>query len=132
MEWAKKEGFFKAKVPREKITAPDIGDAWVHGLTSGQKDDYENNVFRFTGTSRRFHLANARAQLLMLTVHDQHGKRFFSEKDIGRINEIPAVIVDPILDVARRLSGMAAGDIEQLVKNSQTVQEAERQDSDSD
>ena len=132
MEWANKEGFFKAKVPREKRTAPDIGDVWIYGLTSGQKDDYENNVFRFTGTSRRFHLANARAQLFILTVHDQHGKRLFGENDIGRICEIPAAIVDPILDVARRLSGMAAGDIEQLVKNSQKVQAAESEDSDSD
>lgn len=132
MEWAKKEGFFKAKVPQEKITVPDIGDVWIHGLTAGQKDDYENSVFRLSGRSRRFHLANARAQLLMLTVYDQHGKRLFSEKDIGRICEIPAAVVDPILDVARRLSAMTIEDIDELVKNSQELQAAGSEDSGSD
>lgn len=128
MEWANKEGFFKAKVPREKIEVPVIGDIWIHGLTSGQKDDYENSVFHLSGRSRRFHLANARAQLLMLTVHDQHGKCLFGENDIGRICEIPAAVVDPILDVARRLSGMAADEIDDLVKNSQKAQAAGSED----
>ena len=132
MEWAKKEKFFTAKVPREKITVPEIGDVWVYGLTSGEKDEYENSVIRLSGRSRQVHLANARAQLLMLTVHDQHGKRIFAEVDIGRICQIPAIIIDPILDVARRLSGMAVADIEELVKNSEMAQTAEKQDSGSE
>ena len=132
MDWAKKEGFFKAKVPREEMTVPDIGKVWVYGLTAGQKDEYENNVVRLSGKNRQLHLANARAQLLLLTVHDQHGKRLFAEADMGRLCQIPAVIVDPILDVARRLSGMAAEEIEELVKNSETAQAVEKKDSSTD
>jgi len=129
MEWAKKEVFFKAKVPREKIEVPGIGDIWIYGLTSGQKDEYENSVFRFSKGSSRFHLANARAQLLMLTVHNQQGKRLFGDNDIGRICQIPASIVDPILNVSRRLSGMDDKEIEGLVKNSQMGQKPENEDS---
>lgn len=129
MDWATKEGFFKAKVPRENITIPDIGDVWVYGLTAGQKDDYENSVVRLSGRKRQVHLANARAQLLLMTVHNQHGKRMFGESDMGRLCQIPANIADPILDVARRLSGMASEEIEELVKNSQTAPEPEESDS---
>lgn len=128
MDWATKEGFFKAKVPREEMSVPGVGQIWVYGLTSGQKDEYENSVVRLSGRKRQIHLANARAQLLLMTVHDQHGKRMFGDADIGRLCQIPANIADPILDVARRLSGMASEEIEDLVKNSQTVQEAEEKD----
>lgn len=132
MDWAKKEGFFKAKVPREEMIVPEIGQVWIYGLTAGQKDEYENNVFRFSGRKRQLHLANARVQLLLLTVYDQHGKRLFAEEDMGRLCQIPAVIVEPILDVARRLSGMAVKEIEDLVKNSQTAQALEEPDSSTD
>ena len=128
MDWATKDGFFKAKVPREEMTAPEIGRFWVYGLTAGQKDEYENSVVRLSGRNRQVHLTNARAQLLMLTMHNQHGQRLFGEADMGRLCQIPADIVDPIMDVARRLSGMAAEEIEELVKNSQTAPEPEKSD----
>ena len=132
MDWATKDGFFKAKVPRENITVPDIGDIWVYGLTAGQKDEYENNVVRLSDRNRQLHLANARAQLLLMTVHDQHGKPIFGQADMGRLCQIPAVIVEPILETARRLSGMAAEEIEDLVKNSETARQLEEKDSSTD
>lgn len=122
MEWATKEGLFKVQVPKEEHTIPEQGKVWIYGLTAGQKDDYENKVIRFQGRSQEIKLANARAVLLQLTVHNQHGQPLFGEADFGRINQMPAVIVDPMLDKARRLSGMATGEIEELVKNSGTVQ----------
>jgi hypothetical protein len=126
--WATAEGFFKCKVPREKMSIPELGDIWIHGLTSGQKDDYENNVVQVQGRSRQVKLTNARAVLMQMTVHDQHGNRMFAEKDIGRLCTVPAMVADPILDVARRLSGMATGEIEELVKNSQDPEDS-KQDS---
>ena len=38
---------------------------------------------------------------------------------MGKLLELPAVIADPVIDVARRLSGMATGDIQEMVKNSE-------------
>lgn len=130
--WAKADGFFKAAVPKERVTVPEIGDIWIYGLTAGQKDDYENNVVQLAGRSRQVKLSNARAVLMQLCCHDQHGKRVFAEKDIGRLCQVPAMIVDPILDVARKLSGMATGEIEELVKNSQTPREPDKEGCDSD
>ena len=127
-KWATAEGFFKCPVPKEKGTVPELGDIWVHGLTCGEKDDYENNVVQFNRGSRELRLNNARAVLMQLTVRNQHGNRLFAEKDIGRLRNLPAGIADPILDVARKLSGMSTGEIEELVKNSQTAQEPSSED----
>jgi len=116
--WATKEGFFKCPVPREKKTVPELGLIEIRGLTSGQKDDYENNVISVKAGSREVKLTNARAVLMSLTVFDQHGNRMFADKDIGKLCVVPAAVSDPILDVAKRLSGMQTGEIEELVKNS--------------
>lgn len=130
--WATKEGFFKCPVPREKINVPDLGDVYIHGLTSGQKDDYENCVVSVTAGSREVKLTNASAVLMSLTVFDQHGNRMFSDKDIGKLCVVPAAVSDPILDVAKRLSGMNKNDIKDLVKNSQMGPEPGSDDSGSD
>ena len=124
VNWATAEGFFKCPVPKERMTVPELGDILIHGLTSGEKDEYENNVVSLKGKSRQVKLTNARAVLMQQTIHNQHGARLFGEKDIGRLCQVPAKIADPILDVARRLSGMATGEIEELVKNSDSPESA--------
>ena len=83
--WATKENFFKCPVPKEKYSIDGIGDIWIHGLTSGEKDEYENDVIQISGGSRRIRMANARAVLIQRCVYNQHGARLFAEKDIGLI-----------------------------------------------
>lgn len=117
-KWATKEGFFKCQVPRERKTVPELGEIWIYGLTSGQKDEYENNVVSVKAGTRQVKLTNARAVLMQLCVYNQHGSRLFSEKEIGKLIEVPAAIADPILDIARRLSGMRDDELDKLVKNS--------------
>jgi hypothetical protein len=126
--WATKEQFFKATVPREKITVPDLGDIYVWGLTSGEKDSYEDQVMKFNARNRQLSMVRARALLLRMTARNQHGTHLFGDEDMGRLQMIPAAIVDPILTVARRLSGMATGEIEDLVKNSEMAQAAAESD----
>ena len=118
-KWATKEGFFKCQVPRERKTVPGLGDIWIYGLTSGEKDEYEDSVVSVTAGSRQVKLTNARAILMRLCIYNQHGNRMFSEAEIGKLIGVPATVADPILDVAKRLSGMGSGEIEELVKNSQ-------------
>lgn len=132
MAWASKDSFFGAKVPFEQMEIPDVGHIKVYGLTSGEKDAYENAVVRLEGKERNVKLANARAKLLIMTVRDNQGRPLFTDADMGRINNIPAQIVDPIMDVARRLSGMAGTEVEDLVKNSQQAQEQTQNDLRSD
>jgi hypothetical protein len=120
--WATKEAFFACEVPREKITVPNsaIGQIWVYGLTSGEKDEYESRVMQFNARNRELKMRNARAVLMQMTIRDRHGNLMFAQEDLGRLAVVPAMVADPILDIARRLSGMATGEMEELVKNSPT------------
>jgi len=120
--WANKDVLFKQTVPKERHTIQGVGDVWIHGLTCGQKDEYENQAVKVLAGSREVRMADARALLLLWTVHDQHGNRFFSEKDMGKIRTIPAAISEPMYEKARRLSRMSIEDMEGLVKNSVTIQ----------
>lgn len=121
MEWATKKDFDEAKVPRETVTLWNGKAAYVYGLTCQQKDDYENFVISLSGGNREVKLTNARANLLILTVHNQQGKPLFTNADIGKISTYPVAYIEPVLDVARRLSGMGSAEIKQLVKNSGTA-----------
>jgi hypothetical protein len=116
MDWAKKEAFFSAKVPFEEMESPQIGRFKVYGLTVGEKDEFENTTLKMEG-KRTFRLANARAQLILNCVRDKNGVRLFDEADMGRLLAMPAAVAEPIIDCARRLSGMNAGEIEEMVKN---------------
>jgi len=121
-QWANKDVLFKQTVPKERHTIPGVGDLWIHGLTCGQKDEYENQAVKVLAGSREVRMADARALLLLWTIHDQHGNRFFSEKDLGKIRTIPASISESMYEKARRLSRMSVEDMEGLVKNSETIQ----------
>jgi len=122
--WATKKDFFECPVPRQEVTLSDGTGrkVWVYGLTCGEKDDYENRVMAFDAASRELKMQNARAILIQLTVRDPHGNRLFAESDIGKLTTVPAQIAEPILKAARRLSAMATGEIEGLVKNSEMGQ----------
>lgn len=118
-QWATKEGFFKVPVPRERVSVKDLGDVWIHGLTCGQVDDYENAITQIDKQTGEFSRANARANMLRLTVHDQHGNPMFAEKDMGKLIAMPAAVANPLLHTARKLSGMMP---EAQVKNSSPAQ----------
>lgn len=122
-QWATKDALFKETVPRERHTIPGIGDVWIHGLTCGEKDDYENKAVTVLAGSREIRMANARALLILWTVHNQHRARLFADKDLGKVCRIPAVVAEPMYDKARRLSRFSAADIEELAKNSETIQD---------
>jgi len=121
--WANKDALLGLKVPRRLHTIPDVGDVWIHGLTVGAKDEYEDLVFKVTAGSRQVRINNARALLVIRAVHDRHGKPFFAAADLGRVINMPATVIEPIYEIARELSGMATGEVEQMVKNSEAITE---------
>jgi len=119
MDWATKDGFFKAKVPIEEMDVPGIGRVKVHGLGLGEKEEWEQNSFRVNIESSQMKISHADAQLLMRTVHDRHGKRLFAGEDMGRLLMVPAANLEPVLAVARRLSAIGKQAVKELVKNLQ-------------
>ena len=130
--WATAKDFFEAQRPVEVVEVPGLGSIKILGLTAGEKDEYEDRVMNLDVVGQSMTMNNARAILLMMTVHDQHGNRMFSEKQLSKLLTIPAQIVDPILRVARRISAMGPTEINDLVKNSLTGRELLSSGSDTD
>jgi len=119
--WADKKALFAAPVKKERHTIEGFGDVWIHSLTCGQKDEYETSAYEVMSGSREVRMHQARALLIAWSVYDQHGNRFFADKDIGRIEALPSWITEPIYLKARKLSRMTAGDMDELVKNSAAI-----------
>ena len=132
MDWATKDNFFKSKVPVEEMDVPTIGRVKVHGLGLGEKEDWEKNSFKVNVEKNDLTISNADAQLLILTVHDQHGRPMFAEADMGRLRVLPAVYAEPVIETARRLSGIGKQAVKDLVKNLQKDQGPEEKDSGTD
>ena len=132
MDWATKDGFFKAKVPVEEMDVPTIGRVKVHGLGLGEKEDWEKNSFRVNVEKNDLTISNADAQLLILTVHNQHGQKLFSDKDMGRMRMIPAMYAEAVIETAKRLSGIGKQAVKDMVKNLPEAPGPEEKDSGTD
>ena len=118
MDWAKKDAFFAAKLPKERVTIEGVGDVMVHGLSLYDKEQWQQDSFKYDAESKSVFMKDSEVQLLLLTVHDQHGKKFFAKEDFGRLRNHPCLYLKELLKVARRLSAIGEDEIKDLVKNS--------------
>ena len=107
-------------LPRERVEVPEWGGAvFVRTLTGGERDTYEASMFEGPATDRRMKIDNIRARLVSLTVIDGEGERLFtSDEDVVELGKKSGRVLDRLFDVAQRLSGLSAKDVEELAKNS--------------
>lgn len=107
-----------ASIPVEAVIIPGVADPiCLRGLTAGERDSFEAQCFVGKGTNREMNFVNLRARLLVRCICDDSGKRLFEDGEIDKIASLPARVVDPLFDVAQRLSGMGAKDVETLSGN---------------
>lgn len=100
----------EVRVPEWDVTL------WVRGLTGTERDALEDSMMQKRG---QIDIANFRARLLVKTVVDNEGQRIFSDADATALGDKSAAAIERLVNVAMRLSGIRAGDVEQLVKNSE-------------
>jgi len=120
-KWVGKDALFKSPKKKERHTIEGLGDVWIHSLTCGQKDEYETAAYQVMEGTREVKMHQARALLILWTVHDQHGNRLFADADLGKVAAMDSWIAEPLYTKARRLSRMTAADMDELVKNSGTI-----------
>ncbi len=100
----------------EKVHVSEWGvDVWVRGLTGSERDAIEDAMLRGRG---KVDLGNFRARLLVKTVVDEDGARIFNDEDATALGTKSAVALERLVNVAMRLAGIRAGDVEDLSKNS--------------
>lgn len=113
-------------LPRELVEVPEWGGAvYVRALTGAERDQFEASIVEQRGRDVRMNMRNIRAKLVALTVVDEDGQRIFTDDDVAALGGKSAAALDRLFAVAQRLSGLSKEDVEELAKNSESVQSAD-------
>lgn len=105
--------------PTEVVHVPEWGgDVHVRGLSGAERDAYEAGIASPRPDGRQhMNLRNLRARLVVLAVVDpDSGDRLFRDDDAPALGDKSAAAVDRVFSVARRLSGLSEGDVEELAE----------------
>jgi len=93
------------------------GDVIVRGLSGTDRDAYESAIITVRGKDTQMNWVNARAKLVALAIVDEEGKQIFSDTDVKALGQKSAAAINRVFEVAQRLSGLSAQDVEELTKN---------------
>lgn len=116
---SKKDILTAEDIQKELVQVPEWGgEVMVHGLTCGEKDQYEQSLV----TDGKVDLKGATATLVALCVRDEKGCQIFSPLDVSSLVNKASRPMERISKVAQKLSGMGKNDLEDMVKNSETIQ----------
>jgi len=104
----------------EMVPVPEWGDeVRIKVMTAGERDAFEASILRGQKTD----MHNIRAKLCARVIVDADGKRMFSDQEINKLAEKSSVALDRVFSVAMRLNCLRADDIEEMAKNSGSVQD---------
>jgi len=91
---------------KETLSIPEWGgDVIVRGLTGEEREEYENMAAANKAGDKNA-TRHWRARLVAATVIDDDGNDVFGPADVQALSHKNAAILDRIVDVALRLSGL--------------------------
>ena len=109
-------------LPSERLDVPEWGGSiYVKSLTGAERDGFEALIIRKRESNRKtggMSILGLKARLVILTACDAAGERLFKDDDIDALNAKSGAALDRIFQVAQRLSGLSAEDVEELEGNS--------------
>ena len=101
----------RAERVREVVAVPELGgDLLVQGMTAGERNQYEFAVIKQKKGATTFDVMQFRSTLLRFSLVDEAGTLIFDDANKHLINGWPASVVERLVDVARRLSGIGEKD----------------------
>ena len=114
-----RDAILQAKdLPSEDVEVKDWGGTVrVRALTGAERDAFEQSIVEQRGKNTRMNLQNMRAKLVALTVVDEDGNRLFTDADAAALGKKSAAALTKVFEVAQRLSGLRAEDVEELSGN---------------
>jgi hypothetical protein len=102
-------------LPFEDVPVPEWGGhVRIRTLTGFERDHFEASVQRDPKGKRN--LNNVRARLLALCLIDEDGTRMFAEAEIKALGAKSAKVLDHLLDIAKKLSGLTDEDVEEMAE----------------
>lgn len=107
----------------EDVFIEEIGAAIrIRELKASERDAFEQMVTRTSPKGQQTVVTeNLRVRLIQLTAVNEDGTPMFTQADIPALANLSANVVGKLFDVASRLSGLSASDVENLEKNSESV-----------
>jgi hypothetical protein len=108
-------------------------DVVLRGMTSRERDLFEEeqlrranrkagNGAREPGGQLQADLTNFRARLVARTIVEDGVRTFANHRGEELLGDQPAVVLEKLFVIARRLSGLSAEDVDALTKNSEPAQ----------
>jgi hypothetical protein len=108
-----------ADLPSEDLHVREWnGFVRVRTLSGAERDAFEAASVQSRGRNREINLANLRARLAVLCIVDAEGQRVFTDADAAALGRKSAKALAEVYNVAARLNGLSAEDVEELAKNS--------------
>lgn len=102
----------------EDVEVPEWGGTVrVQGLAGEDRDLFETSIVQRNGKKVETNWKNIRARLVSLSVVDEEGKRIFTEVDVNALGRKSAAALTRVFEVAQRLSGLQAEDVDELAAN---------------
>lgn len=98
------------------------GAVRVRGLSGNERDTYEQSIITMKGTKIMPKFTGAMAKLVALSVVDEQGVRMFTDEDVRALGRKSAGALQRVYEVARRLAGLSSEDMEEILGNSDGVQ----------
>ena len=103
-------------IKTEEVNVPEWGGVvLVKALTGAEKDRYEQSVYNLKDGGVIY--TNIRAKLVALSICGEDLKPIFESADIEALGQKSAAALNRVLEVAQKLSGLSAADVEELEKN---------------
>lgn len=104
------------------ISCPEWGGkVRMQSMSGAERDQFEESIL---GQKGEVVTKNLRAKLVAMSVVDKDGNLLFSKDDVMILGEKNAAALDRLFTVAQKLSGISKTDVEEMVKNSGTGQDA--------
>lgn len=98
--------------PTKDVSCPEWGgDVRLRTMSGAERDSFE---LEYQGTNR----ANIRARLIAKCAVDENGKPIFSDKDVAKLGQQSALVLDRLFEAACELNGLGDHDVEEMEKNS--------------
>ena len=112
-------------LPRESMECPEWGQTLhVRTLTGAGRDEFENTVQSASKGKDGLDLRGLKIKLVLLTLCDDDGELLFDATDALVLNSKSSKVIDRIFQVAQKLNGLTADDVDEMVGNSDGGQAA--------
>tara|TARA_Y100000593_G_C4114872_1_gene239742 strand:- start:64 stop:444 length:381 start_codon:yes stop_codon:yes gene_type:complete len=104
---------------------PELGGSvWIKGMTVTERSTFERQFRTRKGDTNERKMNEIRQRMLVACVCNADGQQLLTETDIEAIGKQRADIVERLVNAAQIACGMSTDDMEDLVKNSETIDES--------